>query len=87
LTSACVYGCSGSAKISAVIELGVATERAGFDGYFLWDHIVFSNSGDGPPIVDPWLVLSMVRDHIVLRNGTVGAPLVFRPGFVGAVGA
>jgi len=43
-----------------LIELGVAAERAGFDGFFLWDHIVFSNTGEGPPIVDPWLVLAVV---------------------------
>ena len=44
---------------SGLIELGVAAEQAGFDGFFLWDHIVFSNTGEGPPIVDPWLVLAV----------------------------
>ena len=38
-----------------LVDLGVAAERAGLDGYFLWDHIVFSDTGEGPPIVDPWL--------------------------------
>ena len=45
---------------TGLIELGVAAEQAGFDGFFLWDHIVFSNTGDGPPIIDPWLVLAVV---------------------------
>jgi len=59
-----------------LIELGVATERAGFDGYFLWDHIVFSNTGDGPPIVDPWLVLSVVAARTSrIRIGTVVTPV------------
>lgn len=59
-----------------LIELGVATEQAGFDGYFLWDHIVFSNSGDGPPIMDPWLVLSVVAARTSrITIGTVVTPL------------
>jgi alkanesulfonate monooxygenase SsuD/methylene tetrahydromethanopterin reductase-like flavin-dependent oxidoreductase (luciferase family) len=59
-----------------LIELGVATERAGFDGYFLWDHIVFSNSGDGPPILDPWLVLGVVAAKTSrIRLGTMVTPV------------
>lgn len=45
---------------AGLIELGVAAEQAGFDGYFLWDHIVFSDTGEGPPVIDPWVVLSVV---------------------------
>ncbi|HEX9517842.1 MAG TPA: LLM class flavin-dependent oxidoreductase [Streptosporangiaceae bacterium] len=67
--------CFGSDP-AGLIELGVATERAGFDGYFLWDHIVFSNAGDGPPIVDPWLVLSVVAARTSrIRIGTVVTPV------------
>ena len=33
-------------------DLGVEVEQAGFDGYFLWDHIVFTNSSEGPPILE-----------------------------------
>ncbi|HEY1621931.1 MAG TPA: hypothetical protein VGG25_30205, partial [Streptosporangiaceae bacterium] len=45
---------------AGLIELGVAAERAGFDGFFVWDHIVWSDTGEGPPIIDPWLVLAVV---------------------------
>jgi alkanesulfonate monooxygenase SsuD/methylene tetrahydromethanopterin reductase-like flavin-dependent oxidoreductase (luciferase family) len=59
-----------------LIELGVAAERAGFDGFFLWDHIVFSNSGDGPPIADPWLVLAAVATRTTrIRIGTMITPV------------
>jgi alkanesulfonate monooxygenase SsuD/methylene tetrahydromethanopterin reductase-like flavin-dependent oxidoreductase (luciferase family) len=59
-----------------LIELGVAAEQAGFDGYFLWDHIVFSNKGDGPPIQDPWLVLSVVAVRTSrITIGTVVTPV------------
>ena len=41
-------------------RLGIDAERAGFDGYFLWDHLTRSDTGQGPPAVDPWQVLALV---------------------------
>src|SRR5690348_8119157 len=59
-----------------LIELGVAAEEAGFDGYFLWDHIVFSNRGDGPPVQDPWSILSVVAARTSrIAIGTVVTPV------------
>jgi probable F420-dependent oxidoreductase len=59
-----------------LIEMGVAAERAGFDGFFLWDHIVFSDRGDGPAIVDPWLVLAVVAARTSrIRLGTMITPV------------
>jgi alkanesulfonate monooxygenase SsuD/methylene tetrahydromethanopterin reductase-like flavin-dependent oxidoreductase (luciferase family) len=59
-----------------LIEMGVAAEQAGFDGFFLWDHIVFSNSGDGPPIVDPWLVLAIIASQTSrIKLGTMITPV------------
>lgn len=59
-----------------LIDLGVAAEDAGFDGFFLWDHIVFSNSGDGPPIIDPWLVLAVVAARTSrIKLGTMITPV------------
>ncbi len=59
-----------------LIELGVAVEQAGFDGYFLWDHIVFSNRGDGPPVQDPWSVLAVVAAKTSrVTIGTVITPV------------
>jgi alkanesulfonate monooxygenase SsuD/methylene tetrahydromethanopterin reductase-like flavin-dependent oxidoreductase (luciferase family) len=59
-----------------LIELGVAAEQAGFDGYFLWDHIVFSNKGDGPPVQDPWSVLAVVAARTSrITIGTVVTPV------------
>ena len=61
---------------SGLIELGVAAESAGFDGFFLWDHIVFSNRGDGPPIIDPWLVLAVVAARTSrIKLGTMITPV------------
>lgn len=38
-------------------ELAVATERAGWDGFFLWDHLLYS---DDWPVVDPWVTLAAI---------------------------
>jgi alkanesulfonate monooxygenase SsuD/methylene tetrahydromethanopterin reductase-like flavin-dependent oxidoreductase (luciferase family) len=43
-----------------LVRLAVEAEQAGFDGFFLWDHITWSNDGLGPSIVDPWAVLSVI---------------------------
>jgi alkanesulfonate monooxygenase SsuD/methylene tetrahydromethanopterin reductase-like flavin-dependent oxidoreductase (luciferase family) len=57
-------------------RLGIEAERAGFDGFFLWDHMVFSNTGEGPPIVDPWLVLAVVAASTSrIRLGTMITPV------------
>ncbi|HUZ25560.1 MAG TPA: LLM class flavin-dependent oxidoreductase [Streptosporangiaceae bacterium] len=59
-----------------LIELGVAAERAGFDGFFVWDHIVFADSGNGPPVADPWLVLAVVAARTSrIKLGTMITPV------------
>jgi alkanesulfonate monooxygenase SsuD/methylene tetrahydromethanopterin reductase-like flavin-dependent oxidoreductase (luciferase family) len=62
---------------AGLIELGVAAERAGFDGFFVWDHIVWSDIGDGePPIVDPWMVLAVVAARTArIKLGTMITPV------------
>jgi len=61
---------------AGLADLGVAVEEAGFDGYFLWDHMVWSDTGDGPEILDPWLVLAVVASRTSrIRIGTVVTPV------------
>jgi alkanesulfonate monooxygenase SsuD/methylene tetrahydromethanopterin reductase-like flavin-dependent oxidoreductase (luciferase family) len=43
-----------------IVELAVAAEQAGFDGFFVWDHMLFANDGQGPAILDPWVLLSVI---------------------------
>ena len=40
-----------------LIELARRAERSGWDGIFLWDHILDGASG---PVADPWVVLEAV---------------------------
>jgi alkanesulfonate monooxygenase SsuD/methylene tetrahydromethanopterin reductase-like flavin-dependent oxidoreductase (luciferase family) len=59
-----------------LIDLGVAAEQAGFDGFFLWDHLVFSATGAGPPVLDPWLLLAAVATRTSrIRLGTLITPV------------
>jgi alkanesulfonate monooxygenase SsuD/methylene tetrahydromethanopterin reductase-like flavin-dependent oxidoreductase (luciferase family) len=61
-----------------LLELAQITEEAGWDGFFIWDHIVkpFDRS---LPVADPWVVLSAVavRTHRV-RIGTMVTPVARR---------
>lgn len=59
-----------------LVDLGVAAEAAGFDGFFLWDHLNFSNDDAGPSIVDPWLVLALVAARTTtVKLGTMITPV------------
>ncbi len=44
----------GYAEPGVLVELAVRAESAGWDGFFVWDHIVIA---DGMPVADPWVVL------------------------------
>jgi hypothetical protein len=65
-----------AADPAELIGLGVAAEQAGFDGFFLWDHLVFSDTGEGPPILDPWQILAVVATRTSrIRLGTMITPV------------
>ena len=42
------------AEPGPMVELAVTAEEAGWDGFFVWDHIVIT---DGMPVADPWVLL------------------------------
>jgi alkanesulfonate monooxygenase SsuD/methylene tetrahydromethanopterin reductase-like flavin-dependent oxidoreductase (luciferase family) len=55
-------------------ELASAAEEAGWDGWFLWDHVVY-RMGD-EPVVDPWIALAvMARVTGRLQLGPMVTPL------------
>jgi alkanesulfonate monooxygenase SsuD/methylene tetrahydromethanopterin reductase-like flavin-dependent oxidoreductase (luciferase family) len=59
--------------IHTLTELAVTAEEAGWDGIFLWDHIL---ADEGVPMVDPWIALSAIAtatEHI--RLGALVTPL------------
>ena len=52
--------------VNLMLDLALEVEGAGWDGFFVWDHILFE---DDVPFVDPWIALSgiaMATDRLVL---------------------
>ncbi len=62
-------------ELGTLIELGVEADRAGWDGFFLWDHMRFSK--DFPVTVfDPWVTLGAIAARTErVRIGTLVTPV------------
>jgi alkanesulfonate monooxygenase SsuD/methylene tetrahydromethanopterin reductase-like flavin-dependent oxidoreductase (luciferase family) len=59
-----------------LVELGVAAEAAGWDGFFLWDHLVTAHAGE---VTDPWVVLAALAARTErIRLGPMVTPLARR---------
>jgi probable F420-dependent oxidoreductase len=68
------FGDYGDARWLA--ELAAEAEAAGWDGFFLWDHMQWFGPGEKIPVVDPWVALTaaaMTTRRI--RLGTLVTPL------------
>lgn len=64
----------------AVAQVAVAAEQAGWDGLFVWDHVVHNKQARrGQPFGDPWILLTaaaLATSH--LRLGTLITPVARR---------
>lgn len=59
-----------------VVELAQAAEHAGWDGFFLWDHILFV---PGMPIAEPWVTMGAIAQATsAMRLGMLVTPLARR---------
>lgn len=59
----------------SLAELAAEAEQAGWDGFFLWDHIL-ANKSQTLNIVDPWIALTAVAMKTTrIRFGTTLTPL------------
>ena len=68
------FGPFGDARVLA--ELARDAERAGWDGFFLWDHIARPGA---PPVVDPWIALAAIAVATErIRIGALVTPLARR---------
>ncbi len=66
------FGDLGDAR--ALADLAREAEAAGWDGFFIWDHMVFDPTWH--PIVDPWVGLTAVAMSTTrMRLGTMLTPL------------
>jgi alkanesulfonate monooxygenase SsuD/methylene tetrahydromethanopterin reductase-like flavin-dependent oxidoreductase (luciferase family) len=62
----------------ALIDLAVAAEEAGWDGFFLWDHILRPPT-EPAEIADPWIALAGVAASTsTIRLGPMVTPVVRR---------
>jgi alkanesulfonate monooxygenase SsuD/methylene tetrahydromethanopterin reductase-like flavin-dependent oxidoreductase (luciferase family) len=63
---------------SALAELAAESEKVGWDGFFLWDHMLYSKS-QKMNIVDPWIALTAVAMKTNrIRFGTTLTPVCRR---------
>ncbi|HKJ57287.1 MAG TPA: LLM class flavin-dependent oxidoreductase, partial [Nitriliruptoraceae bacterium] len=54
------------ANPTVVAEVAAAAEQAGYDGVFVWDHVLYRRDPDGMdphgradvPVADPWVTLA-----------------------------
>jgi alkanesulfonate monooxygenase SsuD/methylene tetrahydromethanopterin reductase-like flavin-dependent oxidoreductase (luciferase family) len=62
-------------ELGTLIELGVEADRAGWDGFFLWDHMRLSKDFQ-VAVFDPWVALGAIAvrtEHV--RIGTLVTPI------------
>ena len=63
---------------NTLLELALSAEKAGWEGFFLWDHI---GGGGDSPTVDPWICLAAVAGQTEsMRLGTMVTPLAAEGG-------
>ncbi len=69
------FGPFGDARIIA--DLARDAESAGWDGFFLWDHMTaYDDAGDSLPCCDPWLALTAAAMQTTsITLGTTVTPL------------
>jgi alkanesulfonate monooxygenase SsuD/methylene tetrahydromethanopterin reductase-like flavin-dependent oxidoreductase (luciferase family) len=62
----------------ALVDLALIAEEAGWDGFFLWDHIQL-DAGARPHVDDPWVVLGAIASRTGrVRLGTLVTPVARR---------
>lgn len=70
------FGVFGDAR--RLMTLAQEAEQAGWQGFFLWDHVAPYNSetGLGEPAVDPWVALAAIAVNTqTIRLGTTVTPI------------
>ena len=65
------------ADVRRLADLASDAENAGWDGFFVWDHILFDNLWR--PVIDPWIALATIamRTHSI-HFGPMITPLAHR---------
>jgi alkanesulfonate monooxygenase SsuD/methylene tetrahydromethanopterin reductase-like flavin-dependent oxidoreductase (luciferase family) len=63
--------------IDTLVDIAIETEEAGWDGFFLWDHLlVFKQDDMVLPFADPWIALTAIACNTKkIRLGPLITPL------------
>lgn len=62
--------------VSTLVELARDAENAGWNGFFLWDHLLPDTDSQHTPVVDPWIALTAIAGATRrLRTGALVTPL------------
>ncbi|TET11484.1 MAG: LLM class flavin-dependent oxidoreductase [Candidatus Thorarchaeota archaeon] len=63
--------------IDTLVEIAVEVEESGWDGFFLWDHmLVFKQEDTVLPFVDPWIALTAIACNTKkIRLGSLITPV------------
>ena len=61
--------------VQTLVELAQAAEAAGWDGFFLWDHLLPDADSAHGPVADPWIALTAIAGTTSrLRIGALITP-------------
>lgn len=67
-----------NADVGLFVELAHVAEQSGWDGFFLWDHLLVSTSKP-PPVFDVWVTLAAIAASTQrIRIGTTVTPVARR---------
>ncbi len=59
--------------VEAVVQLAVEAEGAGWDGFYLWDHLLYATE---VPVADPWITLTAIACRTsTIRLGPLVTPI------------
>ena len=62
-------------SVHTLVTLAQAAEAAGWDGFFLWDHLLPDADSARGPVVDPWIALTAIAGATSrLRLGALVTP-------------
>lgn len=65
--------------VHELVEFAAAADQAGWDGFYLWDHLRSIDIAGTDPVLDPWIAMAAIACNTTnIRIGTLVTPLARR---------